>query len=178
MAKVHEQTQLTACRAEVVQNLSAVFIDQLGDCFDLKDDFVVANEIWIEFLKQSATAVLQGLRWLRQKWTSLKFQLDLRAIVIDRLEKPAALMFVNLEAYANDGVTFFLINQFCFFFSCHFAFFVGWTLRSGKRRSKRRQLRLARTEMRTLADFQPGSAAAAPRLPRFRGCCHRLRQCQ
>jgi hypothetical protein len=38
----------------------------------------------------------------------------------------AAPIFVKLEGCTNDGVTFFLINQFyCFFFSCHFAYFVG-----------------------------------------------------
>jgi hypothetical protein len=45
MAKVHEQTWLAARCGKVVQHLCPVFINQLGDRFDLKDDLVVANEI-------------------------------------------------------------------------------------------------------------------------------------
>ncbi len=51
---------------------------------------------------------------------------DLQAFVVDRFVETAALIFVNLEAGTNDGVAFFLINQFCFvFFSCHFVYFRG-----------------------------------------------------
>ena len=44
--------------------ICAAFINQLGDRFDLKDDLVIANEIRIKCLHQSATAILQRLRCL------------------------------------------------------------------------------------------------------------------
>ena len=57
-----------------------MFIYQLGDCFDFNDDLVVANEIRTECLDQGAAVILQRLRWVRQKWNSLEFQLDLKAL--------------------------------------------------------------------------------------------------
>ena len=46
--------------------------------------------------------------------------------MVNGFEKTTALVFVNHHARTDNGVTFFLINQFWFFsFSCHFACFVG-----------------------------------------------------
>ena len=45
MAEVHEQTQLAVGCAEILEQLPSMLIYQLGNCFDLKDDLVVANEI-------------------------------------------------------------------------------------------------------------------------------------
>src|ERR1700756_5386229 len=56
------------------------------------------------------------------------FQLDLQTLVIDRLVKPAAFVFINLEAGADDGVAFLFVNEIrSLFFSCHFVCFVGWS---------------------------------------------------
>jgi hypothetical protein len=79
MAEVHEQTQLATGYAEIVEELRSMLIYQLGNCFDFNNDLVVANEIRTESLNQCAAAILQRLRWLRQKWNLLKLQLDLKA---------------------------------------------------------------------------------------------------
>jgi hypothetical protein len=130
MAKVREQTQFASGRAQIIQDLRAVLITQDGDAFDFENDFVVANEIWVECLDQSAGAILQCLGSFRKERNSLEFELDLQALVVNRFVKAAAFIFVNLEACANNGVAFFLINQFCFFFfSCHFVCFVGQDFR-------------------------------------------------
>ena len=126
MAEVHEQTQLATGCAEIVEELRPMLIYQLGNCFDLNDDLVIANEIRTECLNQCAAAILQRSRWFRQKWNSLELQLDLKALMINRLEKPAALISVNGKARAEDRVAFLLVNQFCFFFfSCQLVCFVG-----------------------------------------------------
>ncbi len=102
-----------------------MLIYQLGNCFDFNDDLVAANEIRTECLNQCAAAILQRLRWLRQKWNSLEFQLDLKALMINRLEKPAGLISINGKARPEDRVAFIFVNQFyLFFFSCHWR--VSW----------------------------------------------------
>jgi hypothetical protein len=45
MAEVREEAQLAVGCAEIVEQLPSMLIYQLGNCFDLKDDLVVANEI-------------------------------------------------------------------------------------------------------------------------------------
>ena len=42
----------------------------------------------------------------------LGFELNFQTFVINKLEKPAALIFVNSNACADDGVTFLLVIQF------------------------------------------------------------------
>lgn len=89
-----------------------MLIYQLGNCFDFNNDLVIANEIRTECLNQCAAAILQRLQWLRQKWKSLEFQLDLKALMINRLEKPAALISINGKARAENRVAFIFVNQF------------------------------------------------------------------
>jgi hypothetical protein len=115
MAEVHQQTELAAGCTEIIQDLRAVLIAQLRDRLDFEDYFFVANEIRVECLNQCAAAILQRLRWFRPKWNSLKFQLDLQALMINRLEKPAALISINGKAGPDDRVAFIFLNQFCFF---------------------------------------------------------------
>ena len=87
-----------------------MLIDQGGDGFDLNDDVIVANEVWCERLNKSAPVIVQSLRCLRLKWNSLQLKFDFQALVINRLEKTAALIFVNGEASANDGIAFIFVN--------------------------------------------------------------------
>ena len=130
MAEVHEQTQLAIRCAEIIQDLRTVLVSQLRDRFDFKKYFFVANEIRTECLNQCTAAILQRLRWLRQKWNSLEFQLDLEALMINLLEKPAALILVNGKARPEDRVAFIFVNQFCFFFfSRHWC--VSWAKTGG-----------------------------------------------
>jgi hypothetical protein len=59
------------------------------------------------------------------KWNSLEFQLDLKALMINRLEKPAALISINGKARPENRVAFIFVNQFyLFLFSCHWC--VSW----------------------------------------------------
>ena len=111
MAEVHEETQLATGCAEIVDELRSMLIYQLGNCFDLNDDLVVANEIPTECLNQCAAAILQRLRWLRQKLNSLKLQLDLKAVMINCLEKSTALVSINGKARTEDRVALIFVNQ-------------------------------------------------------------------
>ena len=87
-----------------------MLIDQGGDGFDLNDDVIVANEVWCKRLNERSPAILQSLRCLRLKWNSLRLKFDFQALVINRLEKAAALIFVNGEARADDGIAFIFVN--------------------------------------------------------------------
>ena len=126
MPEVHQQGQFAARGAEIVQDLSAVFINQRGHRLDLDNDFFIADEIRGKCLNECTPAILQRLRWFREKWNALGFELNFQTFVIYRFEKTAALIFVYSKAGADDGVAFRLVNQFsAFFFSCHFGCFVG-----------------------------------------------------
>jgi hypothetical protein len=114
MAEVNQQTQLATGCAEIIQDLRAVLIAQLRDRLDFENYFFVANEIRTEGLNQCAAAILQRLRWFRQKWNSLEFQLDLKALMINRLEKSAALISINGKARPEDRVAFVFVNQSVF----------------------------------------------------------------
>jgi hypothetical protein len=85
MPEIDEQTQLAGGCAQIIQNLRAVLIAQIRNRLDLENYFSVADKIRVECLNQCAATVLQCLRWFRQKWNSLKFELDLQASII----KPA-----------------------------------------------------------------------------------------
>ena len=88
-----------------------MLIEQGGDGFDLDDDPIVANEVRGERLNKSAPAILQSLRRLRLKWNPVQLKLDLQTLVINRLEKPAALILVNGKTRADDGVALVFVYQ-------------------------------------------------------------------
>jgi len=46
-----------------------------------------------------------------RKGNFLRFKFDLQALVINRFEEAAALLFVNGNARADDGVAFVFVNQ-------------------------------------------------------------------
>src|SRR6478736_5139562 len=126
MPEVYEEGQFAARRAQIVQDLSAMFINHRGHGLDLDNDFFIADEIRGKCLNECAPAILQRLRWFREKWNALGFELNFQTFVIDRFKKDAAFVFVYSKAGANDGVAFRLVNQFStLFFLCHFGCFVG-----------------------------------------------------
>lgn len=112
-------------RREVINVLAFGAVYAEVNRLDLENYFLIAYKIRLECLNQCAAAVLQCLRWFRQKWNSLKFELDLQTLMINRLEKPAALISINGKARPDDRVAVIFVNQFCFFFlSCHWC--VSW----------------------------------------------------
>jgi hypothetical protein len=126
MPGVHEEGQFAAGRAEIVQDLCAVVIAQRRRSFDFQDDFVIADQIRGKCLNECTPAILQRLRWFREKWNALGFELNFQTFVIYRFEKTAALIFVDSKACTDDCVAFLFVNQSRdFFFSCHFVSFVG-----------------------------------------------------
>ena len=97
-----------------------MLICQCRNSFDFDDDLAVTNEIGGERLDKGTIAISEALRRLRKKWNSLQFKFDFQALVINRLEEAAALLFVNGKTRADDGVTFIFVDQFRRpFVSCH-----------------------------------------------------------
>ena len=110
MPEVYEEGQFAARRAEIVQDLCAVFINQRGHRLDLDNDFFIADEIRGKCLSKCTPPILQRLRWFREKWNAFGFELNSQTFVIYRFEKTAALIFVDGKAGADDSVAFRLIN--------------------------------------------------------------------
>ena len=106
MSEVHQDGQFAARCAQIVQDLSAVFINQRGYCLDLDNDLFIADEIRRKCLNECTPAILQRLRWFREKWNALGFELNFQTFVIYRLEKAAALILVDSKAGADDCVAF------------------------------------------------------------------------
>src|SRR6476659_5488665 len=126
MPEVHQQGQFAARGAQIVQNLCAVVINQRGHRLDLDNDFFIADEIRGKCLNECTPAILQRLRWFREKWNAVGFELNFQTFVVYGFEKTAALVFVDSKAGANDGVAFRVVNQFsALCFLCHFGCFVG-----------------------------------------------------
>src|SRR6266704_6464248 len=90
-----------------------MLVSQCGDSFQFDDNFLEADIIWLVSLLQYPTTIAEGERWLSDCRNPLVFQLDAEALLINRFQKPAALLIVHLEASANDRVTFPFINNFC-----------------------------------------------------------------
>ena len=110
MTEVHEQAEVAASCTEIVQELRAMFIGHGRNGFDFDNDFAVTNEIGRECLNKRTAAILEGLRWFREKGNVLQLKFDFQAFVIDRFEKTASLLFVNGKARADDGVAFVFVN--------------------------------------------------------------------
>src|SRR4030095_5273005 len=110
MPEVHEEGQFASGRAQIVQDLSAVFINQRGHRLDLDNDFFIADEIRGKCLNECTPAILQRLRWFREKWNALGFELNYQTFVIYRFEKTAALIFVDSKACTDDCVAFLFVN--------------------------------------------------------------------
>ena len=114
-----------------------MFINQRGHRLDLDNDFFIADEIRGKCLNECTPAILQRLRWFREKWNALGFELNFQTFVIYRFEKTAALIFVDSKAGADDCVAFLLVNQFSLLLLfVSFRVFRGQNFRSGKRQSK------------------------------------------
>ncbi len=63
VAEVYGQPQPAGGRAQIVQDLTAMFVNQRGHRLDLDDDFFIADEIRGKCLNECTPAILQSLRW-------------------------------------------------------------------------------------------------------------------
>jgi hypothetical protein len=106
MAKVNEKTQLKPAGFQVIENLSAMLVSEFGDRLQFDDYFVVADKIREIFLAENSTSVLQGQSRLRDRWNAGMLEFNAETFLIYRLVKAAALVFVNFEASANNGIRF------------------------------------------------------------------------
>src|SRR5213080_295774 len=115
MYEVHEGCSFADGRAQIREDLSLVFVSQRGHRLDLDNDFFIADEIRGKCLNECTPAILQRLRWFREKWNALGFELNFQTFVIYRFEKTAALIFVDSKAGADDGIAFRFVDQFSTF---------------------------------------------------------------
>ena len=106
--EVDQQAQLKAGRLEVIVDLRPVFISQFLQRFEFHDDALVADEVWFVGLRQSLSLVLQNQILLRNKWDSLFGKFAFQALLINRFQKPAPHLTVNLKNSSANPKAFFL----------------------------------------------------------------------
>jgi hypothetical protein len=108
MAKVDENPKFKPAGFQVIENLSAMLVSEFGESLQLGDDFVVADKIGKIFLVENSASILKGQPRLRDCWDAAIVEFNAKTFLIHRLVKAAAFVFVNFEAGANNGITFFL----------------------------------------------------------------------
>jgi hypothetical protein len=95
-----------------------MFVEELGDGFDLDNDFAVAIEVRLVDFVERPTLVAQLQFWLGPKGDSAQPEFDLETFLVDRLKEPGALVIIDFESCPDDGVG--LVFEKDFHDSSHF----------------------------------------------------------
>jgi len=105
MTKIDRESQPKSSAPEIVVNLGAMFVAQLGYRFDLEDDLPEAYEVRLIAMFQRPIFISQYKLSLRSERNSGKAEIDLQALLINRFQKPRSLDFIDLKASPHDPVT-------------------------------------------------------------------------
>src|SRR6266511_425315 len=111
VSEVDEEPQTVASRFQVVVDLRTVFVIQVRNGLDLDDDLLKADEVRLVRLLQPPLLVSEGQLSLRQKWNSPQSEFNLKAFLVDGLQKSAAHFVVHLEASPEDHIRFLFEDQ-------------------------------------------------------------------
>ena len=111
MAKVDEKPKFKPAGFQVIENLSAMLVHQFGEGLQFNDYFVVADKIGEIFLVENSASIFKGQSGLRDCWDVAILEFNAKTFLINRLVKAAALVFVNFEAGANNGVALLFKDQ-------------------------------------------------------------------
>lgn len=83
-----------------------MLVSEFGDGFQFDDHCVVADKIGEIFLVENSPSVLQRQSRLRDCRNAAMLEFNAETFLIYGFVKPAALVFVNFETGANNGITF------------------------------------------------------------------------
>jgi len=111
MAEIDEKAKLKAAGFQVIENLSSMLVSEFGNRLQLDDYLAVANRISEIFLAKDSASILEGQCRLRDCWNAAILEFNAETFLVNRLVKAAALVFVNFEASANNGITFILEDE-------------------------------------------------------------------
>ena len=112
VSEIHQDAKLKTGCVQIIQELPAMLIGQSRDSFQFHDNFLEANVVRFVSLLQYSTTIAENERWSSNRRNPLVFKFDRQALLIDGFKKAAALLVVYLEAGANNGIAFFLVNDF------------------------------------------------------------------
>src|SRR6266481_1745820 len=79
---------------------------------DLYNDQPMTNEIWPKDFFELFLFVCQRQFWRGDEWYRLHLELDLKALLVDRLDKAASLLAIHLKTSPHDGIAFLLKHDF------------------------------------------------------------------
>jgi len=129
MTKIDQESELKSCASQIVVNLGAMFVAQLGYRFDLEDDLPEAYEVRLIAMFQRPIFISQYKLSLRCKRNSTKAEFDLQALLINRFQKSRSLDLIDLKVSPHDPITLVLKQDHnpslpnCLFF-VYFVYFV------------------------------------------------------
>jgi len=83
-----------------------MLVSELSNSLEFNDYLLVADEIRKIFLGENSASIFQGQCRQRDCWNAAMFEFNAETFLVNRLVKTTALVFVNFEAGANNGVTF------------------------------------------------------------------------
>jgi hypothetical protein len=90
---------------------NAVLVHKFGEGLQFDEYFVVADKIGEISLVESSASIFKGQSGLRDCWDAAILEFNAKTFLIHRLVEAAALVFVNFEAGANNGITFLLEDK-------------------------------------------------------------------
>ena len=88
-----------------------MLVSEFRDGLQFDDYLVVADKIGEIFLVENSPSVLQRQSRLRDCGYAAMLEFDAKTFLVHGLVKAAALVFVNFEAGANNGVALILEDQ-------------------------------------------------------------------
>ena len=96
---------------QVVDNLGAMFIGQLGHRLEFQDDFLEANDVWDEGMLEPSSFVEQWKLILGVEWDAQKFKFSFKTFLIDGFSESAAFDLIDLKARTTNAVRFVRIDE-------------------------------------------------------------------
>ncbi len=123
MTKIDQESQPKSRAPQIVVNLGAMFVAQLGYRFDLEDDLPEADEVRLIAMFQRPIFISQYKLSLRSERNSAKAEFDLQALLINRFQKSRSLDLIDLKASSHDPITLVRKQDHNLSLSIHLSFF-------------------------------------------------------
>jgi hypothetical protein len=111
VAKVDEEAEAEAGGLEVIMDLGAVPVGELGNGLDFEDDLVETDEVGLVGLLQEPSLIPQLQISLRVERDPAHPQLQFQALVVDGFEKASPLLVVHFKARSHDPIALVRIDD-------------------------------------------------------------------
>jgi hypothetical protein len=106
VTEVHQQRQTVPGGSKLIMNLRAVFVCQSWNGLNFDNNFSITDKIGYVAVLEQATLIVKLHGNLLLSWNTPDTEFNLQTILVYRLDKPAALFFINLKTSAYNLIAF------------------------------------------------------------------------